>query len=154
MRARVDEDTVKKLMEDSQRDGVQRFVVGAVIRRNNKYLLLERSSTEFMGGLVELPSGAVEVGEDLLTALHREVWEETGLSIKAITGYVGSFDYVSGSGKRTRQFNFLVDVIPREVQVNPLEHRAHFFSDVADDAFGTLNVSSATRRVLRNAAAM
>lgn len=154
MQAQVDGDTVKKLMVDSQRDGVQRFVVGAVIRGNDGFLLLERSSTDFMGGLVELPSGAVEAGEDLLTALDREVREETGLSIKAVTGYIGSFDYVSGSGKRTRQFNFLVDVTQGELRVDPLEHRAHFFLDVADDAFGTLNISSATRKVLMNAAAM
>ena len=99
MQAQVDGDTVKKLMVDSQRDGVQRFVVGAVIRRSNRFLLLERSSTDFMGGLVELPSGAVEAGEDLLTALDREVREETGLSIKAVTGYIGSFDYVSAPAR-------------------------------------------------------
>lgn len=154
MQVQVDGDTVKKLMVDSQRDGVQRFVVGAVVRRNNRFLLLERSSTEFMGGLVELPSGAIEAGEDLFAALDREVMEETGLSIKVVTGYIGSFDYVSGSGKMTRQFNFLVDVTPGEVRVDPLEHRAHLFLGVADDAFGTLNISSATRNVLRSAAAM
>ena len=152
MRSQVDGDTAKELILGSRRDQIQRVVVGAVIRRNDRFLLLERNPSDFMGGLVELPSGVVDTGEDLWTALDREVAEETGLTIDSIVAYIGSFDYVSGSGKKTRQFNFLVDVVPGEVRVEPSEHRTHFFVGVSDEMFGALNISNATRRVLGSAA--
>jgi 8-oxo-dGTP diphosphatase len=71
---------------------------------------LKRPSDDFLGGIYELPSGKVEEGETLLDALHREVNEETGLKIEKIKEYAGSFDYVSKSGKKTRQFNFIVTI--------------------------------------------
>lgn len=89
---------------------IDRFVVGAVITDKGKVLLLERPENDFMGGIFELPSGKVEEGEDLITALKREVKEETGLEVKEIIKKLESFDYKSKSGKKTRQFNFLVSV--------------------------------------------
>lgn len=54
-------------------------------------------------------------------ALIREVKEETGLDVTAIHDYLGSFDYTSGSGKRSRQFNFAVDV----AAARPVELQEH-----------------------------
>jgi hypothetical protein len=48
----------------------------------------------------------LDPGETLAAALAREVDEETGLDLEAITAYLGDFDYTSGSGKPSRQFNF------------------------------------------------
>ena len=42
-------------------------------------------------------------------ALAREVAEETGLRVTRVEKFLWYFDYRSGSGKRTRQFNFLVE---------------------------------------------
>lgn len=94
----------------ARRQGVQRFVAGAVIEHAGSVLLLQRQVGDFMGGLFELPSGHVEDGETLLDALHREVAEETGMTLNAAPAYVGSFDYTSGSGRLTRQFNYAVSV--------------------------------------------
>ncbi|MFD3975470.1 NUDIX hydrolase [Streptomyces cyaneofuscatus] len=66
--------------------------------------------TTSSGGLWELPSGGVDPGERLETALCREVLEETGLTVTQVTGHAGSFDYASRSGRRTRQFTFAVTV--------------------------------------------
>ncbi len=91
MQSNVDNNTIKQLVTESQKDLVQKLVVGAVIRKDNKFLLLERLPSDFMGGLVELPSGTVDAGEDLLTALAREVQEETGLVVTSVLAYLRSF---------------------------------------------------------------
>jgi 8-oxo-dGTP diphosphatase len=152
MQSNVDNNTIKQLVAESQKDGVQKLVVGAVIRKDDKFLLLERLPSDFMGGLVEFPSGTVDAGEDLLTALTREVQEETGLAVTSILAYLGPFDYTSGSGKKTRQFNFLVETAPGEIKLEPIEHQAHYFVAPSDEAFNTLNISDATRAVIQTAA--
>ncbi len=151
MQSNIDHNLIQHLLAKSQEDGVQKLVVGAVIRKDNKFLLLERVLSDFMGGLVELPSGSVDAGEDLLTALVRETKEETGLTITSVLKYLGSFDYTSSSGKKTRQFNFLVEVAPGEIELNSAEHQAYYFVASTDEAFTTLNISNAVKEVLKSA---
>jgi 8-oxo-dGTP diphosphatase len=98
------------LLAATRAAGINRIVVGALILRNNAILLLERRKDDYLGGIVEIPSGEVEQGETLSQALEREIEEEAGLRVVSINGYLGSFDYPSKSGRRTRQLNFLVNV--------------------------------------------
>jgi 8-oxo-dGTP pyrophosphatase MutT (NUDIX family) len=97
-----------------------------------KALLLQRPEDDFMGGIFELPGGKVGLGEALDTALVREVAEETGLSVSAIRDYLGSFDYQSGSGKKSRQFNFAVDVTAPE-PVTLQEHDAYAWTALTEE---------------------
>ncbi|GAA1227404.1 hypothetical protein GCM10009676_07020 [Prauserella halophila] len=101
-------------------DGIAQQVVGAVIEAAGTILLLKRPADDFRGGTWELPSGKVEATDtDLFAALHREVTEETGLTISEVTGYLGAFDYTSGSGKHTRQHTWAVVVTnPDEVRLS------------------------------------
>jgi len=149
MKIEIDQNIIKQLISQSQIDGVQKIVVGAVIRIDGKFLLLERVPSDFMGGLVELPSGTVGVDEDLLSALNREVLEETGLSIFSVLSYIGSFDYISGSGKKTRQFNFLVETKPGEIKLEPTEHQSYHLVSKTDKEFNTLNISDSTKGILQ-----
>lgn len=149
MQSNIDPTTIQQLLTDSQEDGVQKLVVGAAICKNNKFLLVERVPSDFMGGFVEIPSGTVEAGEGLLTALAREVQEETGLIVTLVLEYLGSFDYRSSSGKKTRHFNFLVEVEGDEIKLNPTEHQAYFLVALSDAAFTTLNISDATKGILK-----
>ncbi len=151
MQSNVDHNIVEQLVADSQKDGIQKLVVGAVIRKDSRFLLLERVPSDFMGGLVELPSGTVDAGEDLLTALVREVQEETGLAVISVIAYLGLFDYTSGSGRKTRQFNFLVETAPGEIKLEPTEHQAYHLVASSDEAFNTLNISDATKAVIQTA---
>jgi 8-oxo-dGTP diphosphatase len=106
----ADASQLAELVAQADADGVQQLVVGGIVRDGDAVLLLQRPEDDFMGGIFELPSGKVEPGETLDAALVREVKEETGLDVSAISHYLGSFDYTSGSGKKSRQFNFAVDV--------------------------------------------
>jgi len=100
----------KKLLDQAKKDLIEKIAVGAILVKEEKILLLERSKDDFMGGIFELPSGNLEKGEHLSEGLIREIEEETGLKVKNIISYINSFDYLSGSGKKARQFNFLVEL--------------------------------------------
>lgn len=135
---------LEELNVEAERDGVQQLVVGAVVQHDGKVLLLQRPEDDFMGGIFELPSGKVELGEALDTALVREVAEETGLSVSAIRDYLGSFDYQSGSGKKSRQFNFAVDVTAPE-PLTLQEHDAYAWTALTEEP----PVTDAVKEVLR-----
>ena len=107
MQSNIEPTIIQQLLTDSQKDGIQKLVVGAVICKNNKFLLLERVLSDSMGGFVGIPSGTVEAGESLLTALAREVQEETGLIVTLVLEYLGSFDWISSSGKKNEAFQLL-----------------------------------------------
>ena len=46
----VSQDQISVLEDDIKRDGIQKIVVGAVIRRDDLILLLKRLADDFMGG--------------------------------------------------------------------------------------------------------
>ena len=59
--------------------------VVVLIVDDDMILLGERDNKVFMGGKWSLPGGFIEFDEDFLSAAHREIMEETGLSIKIIS---------------------------------------------------------------------
>ena len=99
------------LIKKGKQDGIVKNVVGAIIlNEKNEALIMSRKIDDFMGGIDELPSGNMEQGENIYEALVREVKEETNLDVVNVKSYIGSFDYISGSGKKARQYNFVIDV--------------------------------------------
>ena len=66
--------------------------VGAIIERiieNETYILVqtrEKTDGGNTNGLLELPAGKIREYEDIFSALRREVWEETGLTLTKIKG--------------------------------------------------------------------
>ncbi|AHH16654.1 putative hydrolase, NUDIX family [Nocardia nova SH22a] len=136
---------LRGLEQEAAADGIDRLVVGAVIRNQGNVLLLERPVDDFMGGIWELPSGKVEPGEKLDAALAREVAEETGLTIETITSYLGHFDYLGGSGSLRRQLNFAITVGSTE-PVILTEHVSYQWASLD----GKLPVTDSVREVLRS----
>ena len=68
------------LKEDKKVDSKK--IAKAVIRDGNKVLILKRAPLlEKFPEEWDLPGGHVMQGEEVLTGLQREVWEETGLII-------------------------------------------------------------------------
>src|ERR1700730_9794612 len=120
---------LEELKTRAELEGVERLVAGAVVVRRApdgsvQLLALDRPSADSWGGIEELPSGQVELGETLLDALERELEEETGLAPELVAGHLFSFDYRSASGKKTRQLNFLVVSNGAHVRTSP-EHLGH-----------------------------
>jgi ADP-ribose pyrophosphatase YjhB (NUDIX family) len=62
---------------------IPRVIVGALIFDNQQRIFLMRSSGKF-GDQWIIPGGKVDYGETVLTALLREIREETNLEIKDI----------------------------------------------------------------------
>ena len=99
------------LIKKGEQEGIVKNVVGAIIlNEKSQVLIMSRKTDDFMGGIDELPSGNMEQGENIYDALVREVKEETNLDVVNVKSYIGSFDYISGSGKKARQYNFVLDV--------------------------------------------
>ena len=137
------------LLEKGKSDGIIKNVVGGIIIKDNKFLILRRKSDDFMGGTCELPSGNMESGEDISTALIREIKEESNLDVTSIKYFVNSFDYISCSGKKARQYNFLVEVNDNEIKLT--EHDEYKWmsieevnnnSSITDEVKYTLNIVS------------
>tara|TARA_B100000745_G_scaffold290137_1_gene228798 strand:+ start:2207 stop:2662 length:456 start_codon:yes stop_codon:yes gene_type:complete len=113
----------KNIENQAKKDGIERFVVGAVIVNNESILFVRRAQDDFMGGIYELPSGKVDESEGLIDALKREILEETNLIIADIIGLCDTFDYKSKSGTQTRQFNFVVSAEDAsKMKLDPEEH--------------------------------
>lgn len=55
----------------------------AVIKKGDKVFIQKRPATGLMAGLWEFPGGKIEDGESALKALHREIKEEIGITIKS-----------------------------------------------------------------------
>ena len=129
-------------------ENIARFVVrGLVKNENNENLLLKRAADDFLGGLVELPSGKVDPNEDLVGALKREIKEETNLDIRTIDEYLGHFDYKSKSGTTTRQFNFKISVENVLSLKTSEEHEAAYWINEAD--IGNYNISEPVKALLK-----
>ncbi|NRA74290.1 MAG: NUDIX hydrolase [Rickettsiales bacterium] len=140
---------IQKLTEEASDYNIQQIVAGAVIKKQDKILIIKRSASEdFLPNLEEIPSGKIDIGEDILEGLYREVHEETGLKINTIKQYINHFDYTSGSGKRCRQFNFLVEVITFDkIKLNPSEHSDYRWVSPKSNEFTRLKISNNTKKV-------
>lgn len=131
------------LIEKGKEEGIIKNVVGAIVLNSKKeILIMTRKLDDFMGGIDELPSGNMDSGETIYDALIREVKEETNLDIKQVNSYINSFDYISGSGKMARQYNFVVTVKSTD-DVRLTEHDSYKWLSIAD----ALNNSKITDEV-------
>lgn len=128
-------------------DGIQRLVVGAVVHDDDRVLVVTRSSgDDFLPGIDELPSGGTEEGESLRQALDRELLEEVGFpAVSVDEGFLASFDYTTGSGRRARQLTVSVPRAGRDVRLSGEHSDARWIR--RDEVDGTA-VTPETRQVL------
>lgn len=146
-------DNYNYLLEKGKKEGIEKNVVGAIIiNEDEKILIMTRKSEDFMGEIDELPSGNMEAGEDIITALAREVKEETNCDMKEILCYVDSFDYKSGSGKNARQYNFVIKVEQTD-NIILTEHDAYLWQtaeEIVDNPKITNEVKEIIKKYIEN----
>lgn len=68
--------------------------VGVLIRADGSFLLTSRPEGKVYAGYWEFPGGKLEAGESVEDALRRELHEEIGVTIGAVTPWkIKEFDY-------------------------------------------------------------
>ncbi|MCI1986600.1 MAG: NUDIX domain-containing protein [Lactobacillus sp.] len=83
-------------------------VLGILQNTDGRYLITQRQlDKDWAAGWWEVTGGGVRAGEDSLTAMHREIREETGLDI---TNAAGGFQYTYRRDNPEEQNNYFVDV--------------------------------------------
>ena len=78
----------------------QKITVGGLLVKDNKVLVVRRSSAEpYLTGYYELPGGKVDFGDYPKESLEREFMEEVNLKVIALHPY-RVFTYISDKGNR------------------------------------------------------
>jgi ADP-ribose pyrophosphatase len=83
-----------------------RVAVGAVVIHQNKVLLVLRNQPPAQD-MWAIPGGGVNLGETLQAAAERELWEETGLRIKA-GEVIYAFDAIVCDTEGRVQFHYVI----------------------------------------------
>lgn len=88
--------------------------VEGAIRKNDKWLIIERSKKEeHAGGLLSLVGGKVDIegnSTDILErTVKREIFEEVGVSVKDKIDYVHSTSFTTAKGKNVVDIVFLCE---------------------------------------------
>jgi len=147
-------DSKKDSQDPSHRSAIYpdcpRVAVGAVVFKDDHVLLVRRGRAPAKG-LWAIPGGSMELGETLQAAAEREIYEETGITIRADEP-VFTFDVIErDADSRVRYHYVIVDMIADYIGgvLKPgddaIEARW-----VSADVLGELAVSSRTRRLLRD----
>ena len=95
-----------------------RVAVGAVVIHDGCILLVKRGKQPARGEWA-IPGGSVELGETLQEAAEREIFEETGITIRA-GKVIYTFDAIVTDGGRTRFHYVILDLEAAYVAGDPL----------------------------------
>lgn len=123
--------------------------VGAVVFHREKVLLVRRGQDPGAGRWA-IPGGSVELGETLQQAAEREIWEETGIRIKAREPVL-TFDVIEKDERnRVRYHYVIVDVAADYIDGEPLAgDDAAEARWISRDEAGRLPLNESSRRLLR-----
>lgn len=101
-------------------------VVACYLYHHGMFLLLQRQPHKPHGGKWGLPAGKVDPGEDIGTAVRREVYEETGIDLKELPVAYLKPIWVRNNRHEFVYHSFLVEM-PFEptVTLSEREHQAY-----------------------------
>jgi 8-oxo-dGTP diphosphatase len=86
--------------------------VGGVVIDRDRVLLIQRGK-EPLKGEWSIPGGMLELGEDLASAVRRELKEETGLEVEPLECIL-VFDRISHEGERVKYHYVIIDYLCRK----------------------------------------
>ena len=94
-------------------------VVTAIVKFENKFLILKRSPTmKIHPNLWSFPGGKLEPGEDIFECLKREIKEETNLEVKPEFRYISNYTYQRKDKTWTLGLCFLTESKSDKVQIS------------------------------------
>ncbi len=131
-----------------------RIAVGAIVIHENKALLVLRGKPPAQG-VWAIPGGSVTLGESLQAAAEREIFEETGLRIKA-GEVVYSFDVIERDENDKVKYHYVILDLKAEL-IDPNQTRVTAADDASDANWFTwaeidapkFPVSTLTRNLLQ-----
>jgi len=139
-------------MNQQNKKIVQKIVLGGVVIKEGKILILQRHQDEDVyPNMWELPSGKREPLEPSEGSLMREVKEETGLDVKILMPF-SVFDYQIEKLDEIRdstQVNFLV--IPTDDKEVKLSEEHQAFAWIAENEIDIYNLDDVIKNVIRKA---
>ena len=119
-------------------------VVAAVIKKNDSYLIANRSFEENSSGLWEFPGGKVEEKETFVSALKREIEEELSLKIQ-VGDKITSID-LKASDEHISVHYFYALILSGKITLNVHSE----FKWVERNQLGSFNYIDGDRYVLKH----
>jgi ADP-ribose pyrophosphatase len=124
--------------------------VGAVVFKEDRVLLVRRGQPP-AENLWAIPGGSVEIGETLQQAAEREIWEETGIRIRA-TKPIYTFDVIERDERQGIRFHYIIidlsaDYVSGELAAGDDAVEARWISA---EEIKTLAVNKTTLTLLQN----
>jgi 8-oxo-dGTP diphosphatase len=126
-----------------------RVAVGAIVFKDSKVLLVQRGKPP-AANLWAIPGGRVEIGESLTAAAEREIFEETGITIRALEP-IYTFDVIERDASGRTRFHYVIvdliaDYLAGDIRAGDDASAARW---VTSDEMAALKVSSKTRQLLK-----
>ena len=123
--------------------------VGAVVFKDDRILLVKRKNPPAKN-LWAIPGGKIKPGERMQKAAEREIFEETGLSIKA-NEPVFSFDVIEHDDNGDIQFHYVIvdltaDYLDGEIKASDDAIEARWISR---QELSSLSINKMTRFLLK-----
>lgn len=120
----------KRIRARNRKSKITGYSVGIGVFKKNKLLIIRRTLHDYLGGFFELPGGNTD-NDDFETAVRRELFEETGLSVTSITKWFAGFIY-QVSYNTIKQCNCLVKTSHYSIRLNHDEHDLYKWIDITE----------------------
>lgn len=130
-------------------NGGRNIVIGVqcFVRKNGKYLMLHRHKTKrIMPDVWMAPGGKREMNEGVFAATHREVLEETGLTIKNLRIKIVGSAYLEDLNQEVHFHWLTADYAGGRVVPNPDDGELHWLTP--EEIANLPNLLAETKEVL------
>lgn len=109
------------------------IAVKALIKNKDSFLILKTADSDQNNNLSgwETPGGRLEVGEEIVNGLKREIEEETGLSVKILFPF-NAFSANVGQENSIVGINYLVEYNGGEIKIDTNEHSNYQWVNISD----------------------